>query len=55
MQLDQVLYSIPDTQKALGDVGRNSVYNLINAGKLEIVKIGRRTLVKADSIKALAA
>jgi hypothetical protein len=51
----QVLYSIPETQKALGGLGRNSVYNLINGGKLETVKIGRRTLVKADSIRALAA
>jgi len=50
----RVLLPISDTCAALG-VGRNSVYNLINAGKLEIVKIGRRTLVTADSIKALAA
>ena len=55
MNIDPVLLSIPSTQKALGNIGRNSIYNLINSGKLETVKIGRRTLVKADSIKALAA
>ena len=53
-KIDKVLIPIPETCTALG-VGRNSVYNLINAGKLEVVKIGRRTLVKMASIKALAA
>lgn len=53
--MEPVLLPIPAAQKALGGLGRNSIYNLINAGKLETVKIGRRTLVKADSIKALAA
>jgi len=52
--VEKVLVPIRETCAALG-VGRNSVYNLINAGKLETVKIGRRTLVKADSIRALAA
>lgn len=53
--MDPVLVPIPDAQKALGGLGRNSIYNLINAGKLEVVKIGRRTMVKTESIKTLAA
>lgn len=52
-RFDPVLLPINDTCAALG-VGRNSVYNLIAAGKLATVKIGRRTLVKADSIRAMA-
>lgn len=46
--------SINDTAKALG-LGRTSVYSLIQSGKLETVKIGRRTLVKVESIHRLIA
>ncbi len=53
--LDPVLVSIPEAQKALGNIGRNSVYKLISSQKLEVVKIGRRTMVKTESIKTLAA
>jgi hypothetical protein len=35
-------------------VGRTSLYGLINSGRLDTVKLGRRTLVKVSSIKALA-
>ncbi len=47
------LTSIADAQRALG-IGRTTAYRLIDAGKLEKVKIGRRTLIKVASIKALA-
>lgn len=47
------LTSISDAQRALG-IGRTTAYRLIEAGKLEKVKIGRRTLIKVASIKALA-
>ena len=47
-----MLYSIRDTVEALS-IGRTSVYNLIKAGRLEIVKLGSRTLVKVSSIHAL--
>jgi len=30
-----------------------SIYGLIREGRLEVVKLGRRTLVKADSIRRL--
>ena len=45
--------SINDTAQALG-IGRTKIYELINAGRLETVKIGRRTLVRIDSIRAIA-
>ena len=48
-----ILASIPDTQRALG-IGRSTAYRLIDDGKLEIVKIGRRTLIRVSSIRALA-
>lgn len=48
-----ILASIPDAQRALG-IGRTTAYRLIEEGKLETVKIGRRTLVRIASIRALA-
>jgi len=44
--------SINEAAKALS-LGRTSIYALINEGRLETVKIGRRRLIKVDSIKRL--
>jgi excisionase family DNA binding protein len=48
-----ILASVSDAQRALG-IGRTTAYALIAEGKLETVKIGRRTLVRVSSIHALA-
>ncbi len=48
-----LLYSIPDTCRLLS-IGRTTAYLLIQSGKLEAVKIGRRTLIKRQSVYALA-
>ena len=45
-------YSINDTAKTLS-LGRTSIYALINDGRLEAFKLGRRTLVKGASIRRL--
>jgi excisionase family DNA binding protein len=50
--MEQLAYSINETAKALS-LGRTSVYALISEGRLEAFKLGRRTLVKADSIRRL--
>ena len=50
--MDQLAYSINDTAKALS-LGRTAIYALIGDGRLEAFKLGRRTLVKADSIRRL--
>ncbi len=50
--MEQLAYSINDTAKALS-LGRQSIYALIGDGRLEAFKLGRRTLVKADSIRRL--
>ena len=34
-------------------IGRTHIYNLINSGRLDTVKLGRRTLIKVASVKAL--
>lgn len=44
--------SIADATKALS-LGRTSIYALINQGQLETVKIGRRRLIKVESIRRL--
>ena len=49
--MSSLLLSIRDTATQLG-IGRTFTYDLINTGHLETVKLGRRTLVKAASIKA---
>jgi excisionase family DNA binding protein len=50
--VEPICASINETARALG-IGRTKIYELINAGRLETVKIGRRTLVRTDSIRAL--
>jgi excisionase family DNA binding protein len=48
-----LLISITDAAKALG-IGRSKAYELIAEGRLETVTIGRRRLVRTDSVRALA-
>jgi excisionase family DNA binding protein len=51
--MEPVCVSVTETMRALG-IGRTKVYELINVGLLKVVKIGRRTLVRTASIRALA-
>ena len=50
--METLAVSINDTAKSLG-LGRTSIYAMIADGRLEAFKLGRRTLVKADSIRRL--
>ena len=50
--MDILATSINETAKALS-LGRTTIYALIKEGRLETVKLGRRTLVKTDSIRRL--
>ncbi len=50
--MERLAVSINDTVAALG-VGRTTVYAMIADGRLEAFKLGRRTLVKAESIRRL--
>lgn len=47
------LMSIDDARRALA-IGRSKTYQLIGQGRLLTVTIGRRRLVRIDSVKALA-
>lgn len=50
--MEPLTTTIEGTKQATG-LGITSIYKLINEGKLETVKIGRRTLIKTKSIRAL--
>jgi excisionase family DNA binding protein len=50
--MDPVTVTVDGARKALG-LGNTKIYELIGNGQLKTVKIGRRTLVKIDSIRAL--
>ena len=50
--MDRHAYSISDTARTLS-LGRTSIYALIADGRLETFKLGRRTLIKDDSIRRL--
>jgi excisionase family DNA binding protein len=51
-QVVPVSYNINDAAAALG-LSRRSIYNLIDAGRIRKVKIGRRSLIPATDILAL--
>jgi excisionase family DNA binding protein len=50
--MEQLAISIKDAARALG-LGRTSIYAMIADGRLEAFKIGRRTLVRMESIRRL--
>ena len=50
--MQPIAASINDTAKALS-LGRTSIYVLIREGRLQTIKLGRRTLVKVESIRRL--
>jgi excisionase family DNA binding protein len=51
--MEPVTVTVEGARKALG-LGTTKIYELISEGKLCTVKIGRRTLITTDSIRALA-
>ncbi|WP_139139176.1 helix-turn-helix domain-containing protein [Sphingobium phenoxybenzoativorans] len=52
MILQPLVVTIAQTRE-LTSLGRNSIYKLINEGRLRTVKTGRRTLVDTASIREL--
>ncbi len=50
--MEPIATSINEAAKALS-LGRTSIYALIREGRLEAVKLGRRTLIRVDSIRRL--
>ena len=50
----RLAYTIPDAASASG-LGRTTLYELIGRGDLVAVKIGKRTLITAESLNRLIA
>lgn len=49
-QLEPLLYGVADTCRLMG-VSRDTVYRLLRSGDLALVKVGRGSLVPAESIR----
>jgi excisionase family DNA binding protein len=50
--MERLAYSINETARVLS-LGRTSIYAMIADGRLEAFKLGRRTLIKAESVRRL--
>ena len=50
--MDRLAYSINEAARVLS-MGRTSIYAMIADGRLEAFKLGRRTLIRAESIHKL--
>ncbi|MEQ5788441.1 helix-turn-helix domain-containing protein [Erythrobacter sp. NFXS35] len=51
--MERIFYSVNETVQVLG-IGRTYTYVLINNGTLESRKVGRRRLVRIDSVRRFA-
>lgn len=52
--IEPLAYSVREACRA-SSLGRTRLYQLINEGRLEARKIGKRTLIPAASLRALVA
>tara|TARA_B100000614_G_C14271975_1_gene379683 strand:- start:223 stop:420 length:198 start_codon:yes stop_codon:yes gene_type:complete len=49
--MDRIAYSVVEAAELVG-LSRSSLYEQIAAGQLRVVKVGRRTVVPADELRA---
>jgi excisionase family DNA binding protein len=50
--MEPVTVTVSNAMAAIG-IGQTKIYELINNGTLKTVRVGRRRLIKTDSIRAL--
>jgi len=55
MQEDLEIIDPAEAKKELGGIGNSKMYELLNAGKLEGVKIGKSLKIRKRSIRKLLA
>ncbi len=51
MTENQILFSLTEVCD-LTRLGRTTIYSEINSGRLKIVKVGRRTLISREALRA---
>ena len=49
---ERLLYPHEEARERLGGIGRSTLYKLVERGDLVNVKIGKRSFITADSLKA---
>jgi excisionase family DNA binding protein len=49
-QIERLALSVPEALRAMG-IGRTRFYDEVGAGRIRIVKSGRRTLVPVSSLR----
>ena len=52
--VEPLSYNVEDACRMIG-IGRTSIYRLATEGKIRIIKVAGRSLVPADSLRALIA
>lgn len=50
--IERRLHPVPEALEYLGGITKFSLYELINTGKIQRVKIGRRTFITRESLDA---
>jgi excisionase family DNA binding protein len=50
--IEKLSYTVNEATEALG-IGRTTIYELIKAGELAVVKIGSRTIIRRKDLDAL--
>lgn len=50
--MDVLAVSVNEAARILG-VGRTSLYSMIRDGRIEAIKLGRRTLIKTASLRRI--
>ena len=50
--MEPITVTVDGARKALG-IGTTKIYELIGSGRLRSVKLGRRTLIRTESIRNL--
>jgi len=51
--VDEPFFSIEQARSELGGIGRTLAYELVSKGDLELVKLGRKSLITGRSINRL--
>ena len=47
----RLLYDIPESRAALGNIGNSKFYEIVSAGDIQLVKIGQRSFVEPDELE----